>query len=96
MTRRAPQFTTLTTKTFLVIVTGSFQGKLDFGKGTNSAISTNQALYLGSIVGVAHSASVDGGFIAGAVCASNYSTASSNSAWYHLQFPTVLGSSAAM
>ena len=72
------------------------QGKLDYGKGTNSTISTNQALYLGSIVGVAHSASVDGGFIAGAVCASNYSTASSNSAWYALQFPSVLGSSAAI
>jgi len=72
------------------------QGKLDYGKGTNSVISTNQALYLGSIIGVAHSASVDGGFVAGAVCASAYSTASSNSAWYNLQFPSVLGSSAAM
>lgn len=71
------------------------QGKLDYGRGTNSTISTNQALYLGSIVGVAHSASVDGGQVIGAVCASNYSTASSNSAWYFLQFPAVKGSSAA-
>ena len=72
------------------------QGKLDYGKGTNTAISTNQALYLGSIVGVAHSASVDGGFIAGAVCATSYATTNSNSAHYFLQFPAVLGSSAAM
>jgi len=72
------------------------QGLCDYARGTNSSIAAGVALYGGSVNGYVNSASVDGGFILGAICPVSYTSSQSNNMTVQLHYPVVHGSSAAV